>query len=387
MPSVRDQRPEFQRAEKRAKRRRGRSKKNGLGCVGCFGIIWMGFVLVFDGVIGYGVWRTFDAKNRYLPTQGVVTSSEVESSSSSDGTTYTAKIEYEFVLGDTTHTGDRHSFFTFGTSSHEHAHDIVKRYPVGREITVYYDPGDVSESVLEVDTRSFPAIVILFLTPFHCIGIGMLWGGVVQAINMRGSTDDRVIAMHRVKETDERLVLRDSHWRGWVVFFMTLGITSFVMVFVVAFAMGMGTSRQTVLWIWAGCLLAAMTLPTLLRVRRAAKHNTIEIDWMHARFTRKPDSVNVEIGDIKTIRLTSHNTNTKVNDRPWLRHEIEGIEGDGSAHLLLIAKGYSSKGKELRDWFAARFEAAAEESDPGGSGEESPSMPVVSEVEINRTNS
>ncbi len=130
-----------------------------------------------------------------------------------------------------------------------------------------------------------------------------------------------------------------------------------------------------------------MTLPTLLRVRRAAKHNTIEIDWMHARFTRKPDSVNVEIGDIKTIRLTSHNTNTKVNDRPWLRHEIEGIEGDGSAHLLLIAKGYSSKGKELRDWFAARFEAAAEESDPGGSGEESPSMPVVSEVEINRTNS
>ena len=168
---------------------------------------------------------------------------------------------------------------------------------------------------------------------------------------------------------------------------MTLGITSFVMVFVVAFAMGMGTSRQTVLWIWAGCLLAAMTLPTLLRVRRAAKHNTIEIDWMHARFTRKPDSVNVDIGVIKTIRLTSHNTNTKVNDRPWLRHEIEGIEADGVAHLLLVAKGYSDRGRDLRDWFAQRFEAAAEETDDKESGEESPSMPVVSEVEINRTNS
>jgi hypothetical protein len=61
-----------------------------------------------------------------------------------------------------------------------------------------------------------------------------------------------------------------------------------------------------------------------------------------------------------------------------------GIEGAGTGHLLLIAKGYSDKGKELRDWFAARFEAAAEESD---AEEESPSMAVVSEVEINRTNS
>ncbi len=371
----------------RRTRKRSKSKKNGLGCIGVFGLVWMGFVLVFDGIIGYGVWRTFDAKSRYLSVPGVVTSSEVESSRSSDGTTYSAKIEYEFELGDMTHTGDRHSFFSFGTSSYEHAHDIVKRYPVGREITVYYDPGDVSESVLEVDTRSFPAIVILFLTPFHCIGIGMLWGGVVQVIQQRGSKEDRVIASHRVRQTDERLVLQDSHWRGWVVFFMTLGITSFVMVFVVAFAMGMGTSRQTILWIWAGCLLAAMTLPTLLRVRRAAKHNTIEIDWMHARFTRKPDSVNVDIGDIKTIRLTSHNTNTKVNDRPWLRHEIEGVEADGAAHLLLVAKGYSDRGRDLRDWFAQRFEAAVEEMDDKESGEESPSMPIVSEVEINRTNS
>lgn len=380
MTTIRDQRPRFQ----RAKRRRRKSKKNGLGCVGCFGIIWLGFVLGFDGVIGYGVWRTFDAKSRYLPTQGIVTSSVVESSRSSDGTTYSAKIEYEFVVGDTAHTGDRHSFFTFGTSSHEHANDIVKRYPVGREITVYYDPGDVSENVLEVDTRSFPAIVILFLTPFHCIGIGMLWGGVVQVMHQRGSKDDRAIASHRVKQTGERVVLRDSHWRGWMVFFMTLGITSFVMVFVVAFGLGIGTSRQAVLWIWTGCVLAAMTLPTVLRVRRATKHSTIEIDWMHARFTRKPDSVHVDIGDIKTIRLTSHDTSTTVNNRPWLRHEIEGIEGDGTGHLLLIAKGYSDKGKELRDWFATRFEAAAEESD---SEEESPSMAVVSEVEINRTNS
>jgi ABC-type multidrug transport system fused ATPase/permease subunit len=371
--------------DQRARRRRSKSNKSGLGCIGCFGIIWMGFVLVFDGIIGYGLWRTYDAKNRYLSATGVVISSAVESSSSSDGTTYSAQVEYSFVVGEATYTGDRHSFFTFGTSSYEHAHDIVKRYPAGREITVYYDPGDANENVLEIDARSFPSIMILFLTPFHCIGVGLIVGGVVQIRHQRRGGDDAPIVMHRLRETKERLVLQDSHWRGWVVFFMTLGITSFVMIFVVAFAMGMSTNRQTVLWIWAGCVGAAILLPTLLRLRRATKHNTIEIDWFHSRFTRKPGSMNIPIGDIKTIRLTSHDTNTKVNDRPWLRHEIEGIDAEGTAHLLLIGRGYTGKGNELRDWFVARFEAAAEESEL--SSEDGPSMPVVSEVEINRTNS
>ncbi len=164
---------------KNSRRRRVSGKqKNGLGCLGCFGIIWMLFVLGFDGFIGYGFWRTYDARARFLTTPGVVTGSEIERSSGSDGTTYEAKIEYEFELGGTSYTGDRHSFFSFGTSSSEHASEVVRRYPVGKRVTVYYDPGEPEQSVLEVDTRSFPWFAIIFLTPFHCIGIGFLVGAL-----------------------------------------------------------------------------------------------------------------------------------------------------------------------------------------------------------------
>ena len=130
---------------------------------------------------------------------------------------------------------------------------------------------------------------------------------------------------------------------------------------------------------------AGLLVPTLMRLKRQKNAEPLFIDWMHSRFSRG-ESQNIEIADIQTIRLSSYNTNTKVNNRPWMRHEIEGIAADGSAHTLLIAKGYAKRGTDIRDWFAQRFEAAADES-ADSDADSSPSMPVVSEVDINRTNS
>jgi hypothetical protein len=317
----------------------------------------------------------------------VVTGSEIERSSGSDGTTYEAKIEYEFELGGTSYTGDRHSFFSFGTSSSEHASEVVRRYPVGKRVTVYYDPGEPEQSVLEVDTRSFPWFAIIFLTPFHCIGIRFFGGDMARALRMRKLGDDAALVGLIHTRTDRhgerRLVLEDAHWRGWVVFVTVLGVSSFIAVFVVAFGLGVDIGLRGVLGIWGGCVSLAMIVPTINRLRRVGKHTRLVIDWSAGRFTRKPDSIGVEIADIRTIRLTAEDTGTKVNEQPWLRHTITAIDDSGREHLLVVAKGYGERGNALRDWFAARFEAVGE----GEAEEETPNMAVVSEVEIHRTNS
>jgi hypothetical protein len=374
---------------KNSRRRRVSGKqKNGLGCLGCFGIIWMLFVLGFDGFIGYGFWRTYDARARFLTTPGVVTGSEIERSSGSDGTTYEAKIEYEFELGGTSYTGDRHSFFSFGTSSSEHASEVVRRYPVGKRVTVYYDPGEPEQSVLEVDTRSFPWFAIIFLTPFHCIGIGFVVGGVLQVVQRRRLGEDHaaltglVVSKHE-RPGERRLVLADAHWAGWVIFVFVLGVTSFIAVFVVALGFGVDASLRLVLGVWSGCVSAALLWATIARLKRGGTQRHLEIDWNTGRFTRKPDSIGIQIGNVRTIRLESRDTGTQVNKQPWLTHTLWAIDDGGGEHLLLVAKGYASRGNELRDWFAARFEAASE----GSADEDTPSMLVVSEVEINRTNS
>ncbi|CAN0594539.1 unnamed protein product, partial [Laminaria digitata] len=167
-----------------------------------------------------------------------------------------------------------------------------------------------------------------------------------------------------------RLVLHDSHWSGWVVFMSVLGGTTFIAVFVVAFGFGVDASRQTVLGIWGGCLSLALLLPTLLRIRRASKSMHLMIDWHADRFTRKQDSIGVPIADVRTIRLESKDTGTQVNKQPWLTHTLTAVDDAGEEHLLLIAKGYASRGNDLRDWFAARFEAASK----GSADEDPPSM-------------
>lgn len=359
-------------------------QKNGLGCLGCFGLIWMCFVLGFDVFIGYQFWRAYDARTRFLPAAGMVTASRVESSSSSDGTTYGAQVEYDYEINGQSYQGDRYSYFSFSTSSRDHAQDIVDRYPVGREITVHYDPDEPEDSVLETGAASFPTLAILFLTPFHCIGIGFLGGGLAEVVRRhRLGEDSEALTGLVVKRTNQRLILRDAHWRGWIVFLMVLGITSFIAVFVVAFAMGPRTSTQTVLWVWGGCLGAALLVPTLVRMKQAGRHSTLEVDWLDGRFTRRPDSLRVSLASIRTIRLSSQDNGTKVNDKPWLKHTLTAIDEQGDEHLLILAKGYGERGNALRDWFAARLEAASE----GEAEVVTPNMPVVSEVEINQTNS
>ncbi len=238
--------------------------------------------------------------------------------------------------------------------------------------------------MLETGAASFPTLAILFLTPFHCIGIGFLGGGVKEVVQRhRLGEDGEALTGLVVKRSNQRLVLRDAHWRGWVVFLMVLGITSFICVFVVALAMGPGTSTQTVLWVWGGCLGAALLVPTLVRMKRSGRHSTLVVDWLDGRFTRRPDSLRVSIASIRTIRLSSEDNGTKVNDKPWLKHTLTAIDESGAEHLLIVAKGYGERGNALRDWFAERFEAVGE----GEAEVVTPNMPVVSEVEINQTNS
>ena len=172
------------------------------------------------------------------------------------------------------------------------------------------------------------------------------------------------------------MVLRDAHWSGWAVFFVVTGATSFVSIFVVAFAFDFTLTRNQALWIVGACVGAGILVPTLIRIARSGKRKRLVIDWHAARFSREPDSVNVDINDIKTIRLRTRGTSTRINERPWYKHIISGVEESGTEHELLIAKGFREKGDSLRDWFAERFEAAGVESDqpraggaPNGCGE------------------
>lgn len=63
-------------------------------------------------------------------------------------TRYVPEVTYEYAAGPTSYSNNR---LTFGTKlmSQSEAAQVVAQYPVQREVTVYYDPGQPQSSVLE----------------------------------------------------------------------------------------------------------------------------------------------------------------------------------------------------------------------------------------------
>ena len=96
------------------------------------------------------------------------------------GSTYQAKVEYQYAIEGVTHYGSRVSFAgNVNTSNRGAAMKITDQYRKGTEVAVYYDPADPEESVLEPGLSA-----MIFLMPaiggvFLVIGLGLLFALLV----------------------------------------------------------------------------------------------------------------------------------------------------------------------------------------------------------------
>ena len=121
-----------------------------------FSIIGALFALIGIGmtVWGIGILKDAKASTSWPTVQGEITGSRIDKSTSrdSDGhtdTTYRADVTYRYAVEDAEYTGDTVSFGEYGSDRRSHADRIVKRYPVGKEVKVHYDPEKPEKAVLE----------------------------------------------------------------------------------------------------------------------------------------------------------------------------------------------------------------------------------------------
>jgi Protein of unknown function (DUF3592) len=63
--------------------------------------------------------------------------------------TYHPDVRYSYVLNGTDYAGTRRSFADTGASWRGYAEGVLARYPVGKKVTVYYDPQNPRDSILE----------------------------------------------------------------------------------------------------------------------------------------------------------------------------------------------------------------------------------------------
>ncbi len=146
--------------------------------------IWLIIIgLIFAGIGGAAVvsalvdLRSGKRTAAWLQVKGKMLTSSVVESHSESGTSYSAKVEYEYAVNDIRHTSD---CIKFGWESvdEQSAKGTAERYPAGSSVTVYHDPQEPSLSVLE---RKIEVGTDIFVILFGLVGIGVgtyVWLGL-----------------------------------------------------------------------------------------------------------------------------------------------------------------------------------------------------------------
>lgn len=144
-------------------------------------LVALGLALTFFGMSNLSTAR----ESEDWPTvKGQVTRSEVERSLSSSGDnkyTYDVIVNYAYAVNGEDFSGHRVSFGMTNSSNPSAARFVTESYRLGATVTVYHDPTDPNQSVLEPGTKGsaylIPGIGILFLLIAGLVALKGQFGG------------------------------------------------------------------------------------------------------------------------------------------------------------------------------------------------------------------
>src|SRR5262245_29618415 len=110
----------------------------GIGFVGVWLTLWTAGTVTFDAGLAASLYYQLRALG-FRTADGVIVSTRLEEKSNDEGIAYTPVVEYRYVVGREEHQGRRINDQWAATSS-QAARRALAQYPVGRQVTVYYDP-------------------------------------------------------------------------------------------------------------------------------------------------------------------------------------------------------------------------------------------------------
>lgn len=129
------------------------------------------FIISGSGTLLVGIWMFYNAaiSINWPHTNAKIIHSDL----GLDGTAgQSADIRYEFEVNGETYTGNRVGYGDYVSSDSMHVINILKKYPKGKDVTVYYNPDNPKNNLLEpgikLQTWFLPVFGIIFL------GIGIL---------------------------------------------------------------------------------------------------------------------------------------------------------------------------------------------------------------------
>ncbi len=137
------------------------------------------------------------ASKKWPTTSGVVVVSKMRTKKEvrkyQDVIHYTPEVEYKYRIDGIPYTCER-VFFGQYSDDRSFAEDMLKRYPAGKQVLVYYDPEDPENAVLEPGAGSLKGLIagagivliILFLSGQYVRGLVLRQDSAIEEESMTG---------------------------------------------------------------------------------------------------------------------------------------------------------------------------------------------------------
>jgi hypothetical protein len=140
-----------------------------------FTVVFCSLFLLVGGAMFYGmclrpVLKIMAAHN-WTAVPCVVISSEVETHSDSDGSTYSVNILYSYEVNGREFRSNRYHFMGGSSSGYDGKRAVVNQHPPGTRTVCYVNPADPTEAVLE---RGFTPDLWFGLIPLAFIAFGAI---------------------------------------------------------------------------------------------------------------------------------------------------------------------------------------------------------------------
>lgn len=140
------------------------------------------FIVVGLILVGFGVYNIYqaNASEKWPTTTGEIVSSDVKRHAGEaskpnrrggQSTTYSPDILFEYDIEGETYTSSKVAFGGVSFNDRADAQRIVDNYPVGKQVTVYYNPKAPDIAVLEVGMSDTIWLLPIFGSIFAGIGL------------------------------------------------------------------------------------------------------------------------------------------------------------------------------------------------------------------------
>ncbi|MBF0235667.1 MAG: DUF3592 domain-containing protein [Desulfamplus sp.] len=130
--------------------------------IGLLSAFLLGMAFIYAG--SKEIWLFCSSQN-WSHTTGIISSSYVETSQSNRGTiSHTPSISYQYEVEGSIYSNEQIYFGgSFGQRSFADVEPLVLQFPEGKQVTVYYNPNDPKESVLNRDYFDYWSCFIMLL--------------------------------------------------------------------------------------------------------------------------------------------------------------------------------------------------------------------------------